>query len=407
MINITNSILALAISYGGCMMLNKSNPFGNFVYLLTLLTLWVLANTVWVNKCFIGTIISLNVILSTCVCLSVKTKSLLIFYILFELSIIPITLIVFLYGYQPEKLQASLALLLYTVVRRLPLLLFIIFKELTIFKSAIMTIPVTLSFMVKTPMYLLHTWLPKAHVEAPVGGSMVLAGVLLKLGSYGLLIFLPYIKLNNIVIVYLRTSLLGSLLRAIMCLRQGDIKLIIAYSSVVHISVVSLGFIRGSEIGYVCGLIMVLSHGLCSPFMFALAFWLYENSHSRLLMNNNRPWPVIILRLGCLITLNIRVPPRLSVWAEVFMTIRTLNLIRSALPLIISLFFLNALYNLSLYTGCAHRKFRIANKTVESANLFPLIQVIFLGYSSICCLDFFHLYFNFIILTPSSVNTYK
>jgi len=118
---------------------------------------------------------------------------------------------------------------------------------------------------------------------------MVLAGVLLKLGSYGLLIFLPYIKLNNIVIVYLRTSLLGSLLRAIMCLRQGDIKLIIAYSSVVHISVVSLGFIRGREIGYVCGLIIVLSHGLCSPFMFALAFWLYENSHSRLQMNNNRP----------------------------------------------------------------------------------------------------------------------
>lgn len=395
MINITNSILGLAIAYGGCMLLNKSSPYENFVYLLTLLTLWLLINTVYVNKCFIGILCLLNVILTTCVCMTFKTKSLLIFYIFFELRIVPITLIVFLYGYQPEKLQSSIALLLYTVVRRLPLLLFIIFNELTILKSAVKTIPVTLRFMVKTPMYLLHTWLPKAHVEAPVGGSMVLAGVLLKIGSYGLLIFLPFVIINHIMIFYLSASLVGSFISALMCLRQGDIKLLIAYSSVVHISVVRLGFIRGREIGFVCGLIMILAHGLCSPFLFAFSFWLYQNSHSRLLMNNYSPWPVIMIGLLRLITLNIRVPPRLSVWAEVFVTVRILNLIRAALPLIVLILFLSGLYNLYLYTGCIHRKFSVLNKRVESGHLFVLIQVVFIGYASVFCLDFFHLSFIF------------
>ena len=101
---------------------------------------------------------------------------------------------------------------------------------------------------------------------------MVLAGVLLKLGSYGLLIFLPYIKLNALIIFYLRMSLLGSAVCSIICIRSGDLKLLIAYSSVVHIGVVTLGFISGREVGLTCGLIMVLGHGLSSPFLFALAY---------------------------------------------------------------------------------------------------------------------------------------
>ena len=396
MINISNRALGLSISYGGCLLINKTNTYRNFVYLLTLLTLWLLSSTVYINKCLIGMIRILNIILTARVCMSIKTKSLLIFYIYFEFRVIPITLIVFLYGYQPEKLQASLALFLYTVVSRLPLLFFIIFNDLTYIKSAIFTIPITLCFMVKTPMYLLHTWLPKAHVEAPVGGSMVLAGVLLKLGSYGLLIFMPYVILNNVRIFYLRASFVGSLLCAIMCLRQGDIKLIIAYSSVVHMSVVTLGFIRGREIGYTCGVFMVLSHGLCSPFLFAFSYWLYENSHSRLLLNNYRPWPIIMIGMCGLLTLNMRVPPRLSVWAEVFMCVRLIHFIRAALPIIVMMLFLNGLYNLYLFTGCVHSKFSLHNKTVESGNLYVLAQVVFLSYTSFCCLDFFHIYFLFI-----------
>lgn len=99
----------------------------------------------------------LNVILTVAVLLAIKTKSLITFYIFFEIRIVPITLIVFFYGYQPEKLQASLFLLLYTVVGSLPLLLFIIINKNVYITSAAITVPVTLGFMVKTPMFLLHT----------------------------------------------------------------------------------------------------------------------------------------------------------------------------------------------------------------------------------------------------------
>lgn len=227
------------------------------------------------------------VLLTTCVLFAIKTKALLIFYFCYEMCVIPITFIVFLYGYQPEKLQASLSLLLYTVVSRLPLLLYIVYvTDFTFIYSSLVTLLVTIRFIVKTPIYLLHTWLPKAHVEAPVGGSIVLAGVLLKLGSYGLLLFLPLVKLNVVISFYFSISLIGSTIRSLICLRQGDFKLLVAYSSVVHMGVVTLGFISGSEAGYTCGVIMILRHGLGSPMLFAFAFWLYESSHSRLLLNN-------------------------------------------------------------------------------------------------------------------------
>ena len=254
------------------------------------------------------------ILLTACVLLAVKTKALLIFYFCYEMCVIPITFIVFLYGYQPEKLQASLSLLLYTVVSRLPLLMYIVYaQELSFISSSLVTLLVTIRFIVKTPIYLLHTWLPKAHVEAPVGGSIVLAGVLLKLGSYGLLLFLPLVKLNFVISFYFGLSLIGSTISSLICMRQGDLKLLVAYSSVVHMGVVTLGFTCGSEAGYTCGVMMILRHGLRSPILFAFAFCLYESSHSRLLLNNTGSWPLAITCLFALVRLNISVPPRLGI----------------------------------------------------------------------------------------------
>ena len=111
-----------------------------------------------VSKCEKGVLYLLNYCLFFSVILCLKTKAILLFYVFFEFSVVPITLIVFLYGYQPEKLQACLSLLLYTVVSRLPLLIYLLYNESqTFIMSAILTVPVTLGFMVKTPMYLLHT----------------------------------------------------------------------------------------------------------------------------------------------------------------------------------------------------------------------------------------------------------
>lgn len=142
---------------------------------------------------------------------------------------------------------------------------------------------------------------------------MVLAGVLLKLGSYGFLIFIPFLKLNVLLTFYLTISMLGSVVCSIICFRSRDLKLLIAYSSVVHIGVVTLGIISCRELGLSCGLIIVLGHGLRSPFLFALAFSIYSSSYSRIIINNSRTNPLLIARMFGLVSLNMGVPPSLNV----------------------------------------------------------------------------------------------
>jgi len=140
------------------------------------------------------------------------------------MSLLPTLLILLLYGYQPEKLQAGQYLLLYTVLASLPLL----FSLVTITRylgwfapcaSYYLGVTLTLGFIVKRPLYLVHIWLPKAHVEAPVGARIVLAGVLLKLGSFGLLVFCPHL-LHPVINFYLCLRLVGSIACRVICTRQ-------------------------------------------------------------------------------------------------------------------------------------------------------------------------------------------
>ena len=146
------------------------------------------------------------------------------FYRLFEVSLLPTLLIIMLYGYQPEKLQAGQYLLLYTVLASLPLLFSLLTLECylgwqTPGTYSFLGVTLTLSFMVKSPLYLVHIWLPKAHVEAPVATRMALAGVLLKLGSYGLLVFCPLL-LHPVLLLYMCIRLLGSIACRLICARQ-------------------------------------------------------------------------------------------------------------------------------------------------------------------------------------------
>ena len=386
--------LIMLRAMGGGLLINKGFEFPNFIFLLTLLTLWSMVYCLAVSKCEKGVLYLLNYCLFFSVILCLKTKAILLFYVFFEFSVVPITLIVFLYGYQPEKLQACLSLLLYTVVSRLPLLIYLLYNESqTFIMSAILTVPVTLGFMVKTPIYLLHTWLPKAHVEAPVGGSIALAGVLLKLGSYGLLVFLRIVKLNNSITFYFRISLVGSIISCFMCMRQGDLKLLIAYSSVVHIRVVTLGFLSGRELGYTCGLLIILRHGLCSPILFAFAFWQYESTYSRLLINNARSFHAISLIFIALVTLRIGVPPRMGLWAEVTISIRVIHFIASSMPYLLALFFFAMVYNAYIYTCCSHGKFNTVIRKLDNAMILPILQTVIISYASFFCLDLFHVSF--------------
>jgi len=242
------------------------------------------------------------------------------FYILFELSLLPTLGIVLLYGYQPEKLGAGGHLLLYTALSSLPLLLLLLIlppyfsfwgEGAPVGGAA--AVGLTIAFMVKRPMYRVHLWLPKAHVEAPVAGRMALAGILLKLGSYGLYLVLPHAT-GEVLVVYLLLSVWGSVASGALCLRQWDIKSLIAYSSVVHIGVVGTGLLLGTELGAGAALLIVVGHGVCSPMVFSYAFHVYQFTHSRLLVRcrGGLTRPVMAVVFLLIIAVNIGVPPFLN-----------------------------------------------------------------------------------------------
>merc|ERR1712002_31175 len=244
---------------------------------------------------------------------------------------------ILLFGYQPEKLQAGQYLLLYTVLASLPLLL----SLLTIARylgwlapgaEFFLGVTLTLGFIVKRPLYLTHIWLPKAHVEAPVAARIALAGVLLKLGSYGLLLF-GSLLLHPVMLLYIVISLLGSIACRLVCTRQWDAKRLIAFSSVVHMGVVTVGVAVGRELSYLCAVIMVLAHGVCSPLLFVIAYRFYLASHSRLLVSNRGRLsaPLAVLGPFFLLAVNMGVPPFLNLWREVLMFCGLLNYASHAL----------------------------------------------------------------------------
>ena len=176
-----------------------------------------------------------------------------------------------------------------------------------------MGVALTLGFIVKRPLYLVHIWLPKAHVEAPVVARIALAGVLLKLGSFGLFIFGPLL-LHPVMLLYICIRLLGSIACSLICTRQWDSKRLIAFSSVVHMGVVTVGVAVGRELGYLCAVLIVIAHGVCSPLLFSLAYRYYLTSHSRLLVSNRGRLsaPLAVLGLFFLLAVNMGVPPFLN-----------------------------------------------------------------------------------------------
>jgi len=210
-------------------------------------------------------------------------------------SLLPIFFLVLGWGYQPERLVSALYILFYTLAASLPLLTLIVLliKDLGSSSYALTAVGGIggvfwcLAFLVKLPVFLFHLWLPKAHVEAPVSGSIILAGLLLKLGGFGLLLVRGFIVGDLFLVgIVCGVAIIGGFISTIIIMRLSDVKVIIAYSSVVHIGIVAVVMLGVRRLGLSGGLLIILAHGLTSSGIFRGANIIYERSHSRRLVNN-------------------------------------------------------------------------------------------------------------------------
>nr|ALO71153.1 NADH deshydrogenase subunit 4 [Subcoccinella vigintiquattuorpunctata] len=348
-------------------------------FLLILLSLWLGFLMVMASekikkvKDFHHFFMLMLVLLILFLVLTFSSLNLFIFYLFFEASLIPILVIILGWGYQPERIQAGVYLFFYTMMASLPMLLFIfyfysIFFSLDYlflqknFNSLIMYFMMNMVFFVKLPMFLVHLWLPKAHVEAPVSGSMILAGVMLKLGSYGLLRFMVMFKEVGFKFnfILLNLSLMGGFLISLLCIRQSDLKSLIAYSSVVHMSLMFSGFLTLSYWGMAGSLMMMIAHGLCSSGLFVLVNIGYERFFSRSLYISKgliNIFPSLTLWWFLLVSSNMAAPPSLNLLSEIMLINSLVSFSYFNLMFLILISFFSAVYSLYLYSYSQHGKF--------------------------------------------------
>ena len=421
-ITILNLIL-LGILYQKSAFLEKTAfcyfKFSNFIFVFSLDNLSFLLISLTTFLTLICMLISIQIknsksfyiillIIQFILFLTWTIRDIFFFYICFEAILIPMFLLIVIWGSRTRKYRASYMFFMYTLIGSISMLISIFYIFITkgttnldllmetsfSFQEEIfLWFAIFIGMAVKIPIFPVHSWLPEAHVEAPTAGSVLLAGILLKLGGYGIIRFLLPIFPNGSIYFsnFIFAISLSSILYASFCaLRQNDLKRIIAYASIAHMNLIVLGLFSFNKYALNGSLFQMISHGLVATLLFTCIGFLYDRSQTRLVPSysglvGSMPKFVSVFTIGTFS--NMAMPLTCSFIGEflIFFGIYDSNIFIGMLAALG--IFLGGTYSILLYARISYGNSNLSHKLINKdlteyellISLLLIIPIIFLG----------------------------
>nr|UIF91935.1 NADH dehydrogenase subunit 4 [Crenidorsum sp.] len=380
-------------------MQSMENSKMSYVFMGDLLSFWMTNLTLWIMSIIsmikmnnMKMMVKINSMMIFVLMMTFFNWNFMMFFVMFEVSMVLIVVIVMSWGYQPERIEATMFMIILTSMFTLPFFSSLMhnFKKLNfwLLETNFSTwdfMSFLLIFMVKMPVYFIHIWLPKVHVESPVHGSMILASIMLKLGCFGMI---RMTKMSTKLMMkyefmIMSFALWTTLILSLVCNIQSDLKSLVAYSSVVHMSTTLVSITLTKSKSILASVIIMIGHGLCSSAMFFMCNQAYKISKSRSMMLNKGimvSMPTASTAWFFLCMSNAPMPPSINIVGEILTFKTAISWSSSMILLVFLIMLFSSCYSIIVFCVMSHGKFSInINKNLfvtDKTLMITLVHII-------------------------------